>query len=147
MTTKTERNPRAMGAFRADVARRYDHAPAKVFAAWTDATKASAWLATGGEVVMHPTAGDLFYVCMIYQGNQYPHYGRYLRVERDRTLEFTWMSEGTKGKESVVTVTFAPDGKGTKVTLAHEGLPDEANAKDHEGGWAELMDAMTKELA
>lgn len=146
MPTKTERNPRAMGAFRADVARRYDHPPAKVFAAWTDAKKASAWLATGGDVVMHPATGDLFYVCMIYQGNEYPHYGRYLRIERDRALEFTWVSEGTKGKESVVTVTFAPDGKGTKVTLAHEGLPDEANARDHEAGWGELMDALSQEL-
>lgn len=141
-----ERNQRAMGAFRADLARRYDHPPAKVFAAWTDAAKAKSWLATGGDVVMHPTVGDLFYVNMIYGGNKYPHYGRYLRVDRDERLEFTWVSEGTHGKESVVTVTFKAVGKGTEVSLAHEGLPDEKNAKDHEGGWTELVEALAKDL-
>ncbi|HET7842867.1 MAG TPA: SRPBCC domain-containing protein [Xanthomonadales bacterium] len=141
------RNPRAMGAFRADVARRYGAPPAKVFAAWTDPASASKWLASGGEVVMNPQVGGLFYVNMVYEGNKYPHYGRYLRVERDRVLEFTWVSEGTKGKESVVTVTFEPAGSGTKLTLAHEGLPDEENAKSHEGGWTELLEAMAKEFA
>ena len=107
-----DRNPRAMGAFRADVARRYDAAPAKVFAAWTDATRAKAWLAAGGDLVMNPVAGGLFYIGMNRPAGKYPHYGRYLSVERDRKLEFTWVSEHTKGKESVVTISFEPDRQG-----------------------------------
>ncbi len=142
-----DRNPRAMGAFRADVARRYDAAPAKVFAAWTDATRAKAWLASGGDLVMNPVAGGLFYIGMNRPAGKYPHYGRYLSVERNRKLEFTWVSEHTKGKESVVTITFEPAGSGTQLTVAHEGLPDEEMVKAHVGGWTEFMGTLEQAAA
>jgi len=141
-----DRNPRAMGAFRADVARRYDAAPAKVFAAWTDATRAKAWLASGGDLVMNPVVGGLFYIGMTRPAGTYPHYGRYLRVERDRKLEFTWVSEHTRGMETVVTISFEPAGNGTQVKIAHEGLPDAEMAEAHFEGWTGILEPLAKEV-
>lgn len=138
----SQRNPRAMGAFQADVSRRYPATPAALFRAWTDPASARSWLASGGDVTMSPVAGGLYYIGMIYQGELYPHYGRYLQVEPARRLEFTWVSEGTRGKESVVTVTFTPSGKETELRIQHEGLPDAAGAADHEGGWKEILDVL-----
>ena len=76
----------------------------------------------------------------------YPHYGRYLRVESPRVLEFTWVSEGTQGKESVVTIEFVSRGAKTELTLKHEGLPSEAAANDHRGGWTEFLEKLVARL-
>ena len=138
----SQRNPRAMGAFGANVSRRYPASAATLFRAWTEAGSARSWLASGGEVTMNPVVGGLYYIGMIYQGDLYPHYGRYLQVEPARKLEFTWVSEGTRGKESVVTVSFTPSGKETELSIVHEGLPDEATAADHEGGWKEILEVL-----
>src|SRR5258707_33972 len=76
-----------------------------VVKAWVDPASVKAWLAGGkGDIVVDPRAGGLFYIEMPWQERIYPHYGRYLRVESPRVLEFTWVSEGTQGKESVVTI-------------------------------------------
>ena len=142
-----ERNPHAMGAFTAQATRDYDASPQAVFRAWTDPVAARSWLCSGGDARMDPVVDGLYYLAMRYQGNVYPHYGRYLRVEPARALEFTWMSEGTRGKESVVTLDFAAHEGGTRLTLRHEGLPDEAMQRDHADGWRGLFEDLAKALA
>ncbi|MEO7149585.1 MAG: SRPBCC domain-containing protein [Rhodanobacteraceae bacterium] len=81
------------------------------------------------------------------EGSIRPHYGRYLRVESPRLLEFTWVSEHTRGKESVVTIELTPLGKQTELRLTHEGLPDEEMAHAHRGGWTYFLDALVAHLA
>ncbi len=76
---------------------------------------------------------------MIYGDHTYPHYGRYLQVEANRLLEFTWVSQGTLGKESIVRVDFEAVAGGTRVTLTHRGLPDEKTRSEHEAGWTEIL--------
>jgi uncharacterized protein YndB with AHSA1/START domain len=83
---------------------------------------------------------------MIYGDHTYPHYGRYLKVEPDRLLEFTWVSQGTLGKESIVRVDFEPAPDGTRVTLTHSGLPDEKLRNDHEAGWTEILEWLESRL-
>jgi len=83
---------------------------------------------------------------MIYGDHTYPHYGRYLQVEANRLLEFTWMSQGTLGKESIVRVDFEAADGGTKVTLNHRGLPDEKLRNDHEAGWTEILEWLESRL-
>ena len=56
---------------------------------------------------------------MPFEDRKYPHYGRYLRIDRPRLLEFTWISEGTRGKESVVTIELVARGGKTELTLTH----------------------------
>lgn len=141
------RNENAMGPFRIDVPRTYDATPERVFRAWTDPASAKAWLARGGDASIDPRPGGLFYLGMPFEHGTHPHYGRYLRVEAPRLLEFTWVSEHTRGKESVVTVELTARGKQTELRLTHEGLPEEEMAQKHVVGWSYFLDALIERLA
>lgn len=139
-------NPEIRGPFSCKVPRVIPASPERVFRAWTDPIRAKRWLANGGDLVLQPQEGGLFFLDMVYGDHTYPHYGRYLQVESNRLLEFTWVSQGTLGKESIVRVDFEPEGAGTKVTLTHRGLPDEKLKNDHEGGWIELLEWLASRL-
>lgn len=141
------RNEHSMGPFRINLPRTYDASPERVFRAWTDPASAKAWLAEGGDVVMDPQPDGLFYFGMMHRGIPRPHYGRYLRVENPRLLEFTWVSEHTRGKESVVTIEFKPRGNQTELSLTHEGLPDEDMAMAHTQGWTFFLDTLAERMA
>lgn len=141
------RNESAMGEFRLEMPRSYDASPERVFRAWTDPASLKTWLAEGGDVVADPRQGGLFYLGMQHSGAIRPHYGRYLRVESPRLLEFTWVSEHTRGKESVVTLEFMPHGSQTELRLTHEGLPDERMAMAHTEGWTYFLDSLPQHLA
>lgn len=141
------RNESAMGSFRISLPRTYDASPERVFRAWTDADSARAWLAMGGDASIDPRPDGLFYLGMSVNGKIQPHYGRYLRVEAPRLLEFTWVSESTYGKESVVTIEFMPRGSQCELHLTHEGLPDEKQAMGHTKGWTHFLDTLVKRIA
>ena len=136
------RNENAMGPFRISVQKTYDASPERVFHAWTDPENVKAWLSLGGDTSIDPRPDGLFYVGMLWGGNILPHYGRYLRVEAPRLLEFTWVSETTRGKETVVTLEFVQRGKQTELKLTNEGLPDEDSAQKHAEGWTHFLDTL-----
>ena len=141
-------NPAAMGAFSAEVPHLYTAAPDRVFRAWTDPASIKAWLAGGERAIADVRVDGLYNVEMAHEGRNYPHYGRYLRVEPPRVLEFTWVSEGTHGKESVVTITLTPSGDGgTELLLRHAGLPSPESAESHRGGWTGFAERLGARLA
>src|SRR5437773_1845519 len=74
------------------------------------------------------------------------HYCRYLRVERPKLLEFTWMSEGTRGLESRVSVELTPSRGGTDLTLTHSGLPDDEMGRGHEEGWKNITGVLAEKI-
>src|SRR5262249_17867706 len=114
-----------------------------IFDAFTDHDRVMRWMTLGGKAIMNPRVDGLFYLDMQYQGRGFPHYGRYIRVDRPRALEFTWMSQGTQGNESVVTVELAAQRGGTALTLSHTGLPED-QVESHRGGWQELLELLEK---
>ena len=90
--------------------------------------------------------GGNFAIYMIVDGNEIPHTGRYLEVNRYSRLVFTWESPfSTDG--SIVTILFsaAKDG-GTEVKFNHVKFIDEEARNDHEGGWAAILEALDNEL-
>lgn len=141
-----KRNEDAMGPFRISMPKTYDASPERVFRAWTDPASVKIWFAEGGDTVMDPRPDGLFYLGMLHGGVPRPHYGRYLRVESPRLLEFTWVSEHTRGKESVVTIEFIARGKQTELCLTHEGLPDEEMAMAHTKGWTYFLDTLVERV-
>jgi uncharacterized protein YndB with AHSA1/START domain len=90
------------------------------------------------QVVFKPVVGELFYFAVEHEGKTWAHFGRILRVERPRFLEYTWMSEATHGQETTVAITFAADpaqaGR-TLVTLRHSGVTDDEMGRGHQDGW------------
>ncbi len=127
------------------VSRTIDAALADVFDAWVDPAKVSVWFGAA-RLIMNPVVDGLYYISVKHQGRTYPHYGRFLRIERPRLVEQTWMSEGTHGLESIVTFSIEPRGRGCEVTIRHTGLPDDKERRGHEEGWTSLLEAIAREV-
>jgi uncharacterized protein YndB with AHSA1/START domain len=124
-------------------------APAgRVFHVWMDPkSPGGPWFGGGERVILNAIVDGLFYLAVKHEGRTWPHYGRFLQIERPRLVEYTWMSEATKGVESVVTVTMGARGDETEVTLHHSGVPDDEMGRQHKDGWTWVLSALAESLA
>jgi uncharacterized protein YndB with AHSA1/START domain len=118
--------------------------PEDVFDVWLDPkSPGGAWF--GAErLILNPVVDGLFYLTVNHEGRTWPHYGRFIAIERPRKVEYTWVSEGTSGVESVVAVTFTANGSRTEVTLRHSGVPDDEMGRRHEQGWTWVLSMLAK---
>ncbi len=120
--------------------------PAAIFDRWLDATKPGGpWFGTARSIV-DPVVDGLFYHSVHFEGHDWAHYGRFVALERPRRIEHTWVSEATRGLESVVTLTLEPQGAGTLVTLRHRNIPDDEMGRRHQEGWTFVLGALAQSL-
>ena len=130
--------------------RRRIPAPAeRLFDAWLDPASLAVWMRRDdtGEpslVVADPRVGGAFSITMRDRFGTIAHSGTYRVIDRPRTLEFTWWSEHTNQVDSVVRVTFEPDGDATVVEVHHRKLPDAESAAKHEAGWTEILGRLAR---
>jgi len=108
--------------------------PAEVFAAWMDPKHPGNPWSDARKVILDPRVDGLFYFATA-KDESWPHYGRFLEIDRNRRAQYTWMSPFTRGLESVVTVTFEEQGTDTRLTLTHANLPDDDFGRLHDEGW------------
>ena len=80
-------------------------------------------------------------------GEEHDVSGVYREVVPNEKLVFSWAWKSTPERESLVTVTFKPEGGGTLLTLTHEQFFDEAARDSHQGGWTGAMVKLEKYLA
>jgi uncharacterized protein YndB with AHSA1/START domain len=124
--------------------------PEEIFDAWTDAKSVEQWMLPGdierSPAQMDPRVGGRFRIDMISRGKTYPHSGEYLRMERPRLIEFTWISEGTNQQRSVVTIELTPKGASTELRLKHRMLPSEDAAGRHRRGWTDIVNELARAL-
>jgi uncharacterized protein YndB with AHSA1/START domain len=121
--------------------------PEKIYDVWIDPKSPGGPWHGAERVIFNPVVDGLYYLAIKHEGRVWPHYGRFTKLERPRVVEFTWMSEGTKGAESVVTVTLQPRGDQTDVTLRHAGVPDDELGRQHKEGWTWILNALADALA
>ena len=117
------------------VERTIQASPAEVFEAWLDPKVPGNPWSMAEKLLLNPVVDGLFY----WKISGTPHYGRFTEVGRPGRIQHTWVSPNTLGLESMVTVTFAQQGKETLMTLVHSGLPDTDAGRGHEKGWNFFM--------
>jgi uncharacterized protein YndB with AHSA1/START domain len=121
--------------------------PDQVYDVWLDSkSPGGPWFGCE-RVILDPKVDGLFYHYVTHENRDWAHYGRFVALDRPRRIEHTWVSEGTRGLESLLTITFEPAGKGTLVTLKHSNVPDDDFGRQHGEGWSYVLGAIEARFA
>lgn len=121
------------------VSRRMTHTPTTLYRAWT--TGWATWFAEPESLHMQAVVDAPFHfdVAQRVEDNtptkRHPHYGRFLVLSPNALVSLTWVTAGTGGAETTVTVTFTPDADDTIVTLTHGGFTSEGARDQHAAAW------------
>jgi uncharacterized protein YndB with AHSA1/START domain len=122
----------------------------ELFDAWLDPDALSMWMRPGSivrtQAKVDARVGGRYEIFMQSDASDYPHSGEYRVIDRPRRLVFTWQSQGTQGRETVVTVDFLPTDQRTEVVITHERLP-EAARESHTSGWTSGIERLDRFMA
>lgn len=101
-----------------------------------------------GEVVaIDPKIGGRYRIVMhLPDGETLTVGGIYRVIDRPRKIAFTWKWEHEE-TDTLVTLTFQPQGSGTRLTLHHEGFAAVERRDSHNGGWTSTLEKLGKYLA
>jgi uncharacterized protein YndB with AHSA1/START domain len=118
--------------------------PKAVYAVWMDAESPGGPWYGAKHAILQLHIDGLFYFAVDHEGKSWAHYGRFLGLRPAELAQYTWMSEATRGLETIVTVAFAARDNGTEVTLRHDGIPDDDRGHDHEKGWTWILSTVAE---
>jgi uncharacterized protein YndB with AHSA1/START domain len=121
-----------------EISRRFDAPPERVFDAWLS-KEWGEWLPPRGArcevTAIEPRTGGRYHVRMTMpDGRDVEISGVYREVTRPEKLVLTWLGN-YNSQETLLTLTFHPDGKGTRLTLRQDGFPDTGLRDGYRGGW------------
>ena len=131
--------------------RRINAPPAKVFAAFTEPQTIARWFGPQGVTDVQAETdlrvGGRYRIVAKMANDEHSVGGVYREIVPNEKLVYTWAWKSTPERESLVTITFKPDGAGTLLTLTHEQFFD-ADARDrHQHGWSGALDKLEKLFA
>jgi uncharacterized protein YndB with AHSA1/START domain len=128
--------------------RRFDAPREVVFAAFTDPKQVRRWWGPkdypATHVEMDVRVGGRWRNCLTAaaDGRELWQHGVFREVMSPWRLVFTfvWEEEGERGLETLVTITFADEGGGTRLTLRQTPFHSIAERDGHGGGWSSSFD-------
>jgi len=129
------------------VSRAIPASPADVYNVWLDPKSPGGPWFGPARILFNGVVDGLFYFAVEAEGRTWAHYGRFVELSPPTKIVHTWMSPATLGLETTVTLTFEPQGDHTLVTLAHAGVPDDEDGRQHEAGWTWVLDTIFQKLA
>lgn len=122
-----------------------------VFDAWLDADAIRVWMCPGdifeSIATIDPRVGGKYEIVMRSPGKDDRHWGVYLEIDRPRRLSFTWCSQSTDSRETLVSIDLVPRGMtDCELTLVHSDLP-ESSVPGHLIGWKAHIRKLIEYLA
>ena len=135
------------------IERDYDAAPARVFAAWSDANAKGQWFGAPGEqeheLDFREGGRERFTVDV--GGRVYSFDALYEDIVADERIVYTYnmLRDGVRMSVSVTTVELLADGAGTHLRYTEQGvfLDGEDTPEEREHGTKELLDKLAQALA
>lgn len=122
----------------------------KVFAAWLDPQGMKYWMCPAHilstEAQLDPRVGGSFRIVMKGKDRDYEHTGEYRVIEPPSKIVFTWVSDGTDHKPTLVTVELFERGQHCELVLTHERFPRPDKVQAHKLGWSEIVDLLADYL-
>lgn len=135
----------------AEVRRRFNAPPAKVFAAFANARLVSRWLSPP-EITLtvlqfdFRVGGAYRFAYGLTAAETVIIGGVYRKIEPPSSIIFSWVIEPPDehaGIQSEVIVTIMPDGDGTELLIRHEKLTHPDAVLRHAEGWRGALDQLT----
>ena len=127
--------------------------PDRVFKAWTDPTVLVKWWGPEGfttpECRMDVRPGGGWRTRMVGPGGDHTVSGVYREIAPPRRLVFTWgwESDGNRGHETVVDLTFEPAAGGTRMRLVQRLFQNVEQRDMHTQGWNSTFNDLDRVLA
>jgi uncharacterized protein YndB with AHSA1/START domain len=132
--------------------RTFPTTPEKLFDAWTRPEILVRWWGPEGMTIPEHSIdlreGGAWHTTMRNaEGGEVFVSGVYRTIDRPNTLAFTWawrQTDGSRGEETLVTVTFRAADGGTRLTLDQRSFAEASNRDNHGIGWNSSFDCLEK---
>jgi uncharacterized protein YndB with AHSA1/START domain len=137
----------------AEVRRHLDASPARVFAAFADASIVSRWLTPSRDVRLDVTefdfrvGGRYRFAYRVPGRDVMVVTGRYRAIEPPSRIVFTWdiqPPDEHAGVRSEVTISLSPNGTGTDLLIRHAQLTAPGAPERHAIGWTGAVEHLTE---
>ena len=120
----------------------------EVFDAWTTTESVRQWMCPDGvEVVLvelDVRVGGTLRIDMLHDGERLVHSGVYREIVPPEKLVFTWASQDTYQRETLVRVELRARGDQTELTLTQTLLADADAVQKHTRGWSQILERLNR---
>jgi uncharacterized protein YndB with AHSA1/START domain len=152
--TVTARATNATAQHELVITRTFDAPRALVFKAWSAPEHMTRWLGpknfTAPHCKMDFRIGGAYRACIrSAEGQEYWMRGNYREIVEPERIVFTfaWEEDGERGRDTVITVTFAEHGGKTRMTFRQAFFESISERDSHNEGWNECFDRLVQFLA
>jgi uncharacterized protein YndB with AHSA1/START domain len=132
-----------------EISRHFDVSPETLFDAWFDPGSVRHWLfATPGgtmeRIEIDARVGGRFLIAERRGADLAEHFGEYVEIDRPHRLAFEFWTSFS-AERTRITITIAPDGEGSLLTLTHEGVWADFEDRTRQG-WTMILESLARAL-